>query len=747
MTKMIGTKSQFLSRCLSVFLVLSLVFVGGCGNQHKEPEIKAGFEVKVQDPDIRRLTNVTSNIEIVASGVFKPGTFLLKNSIVSIPPNTEFNISLSLPIENPAIITTANASGELWTSNQLSFNTIPVPKTIELKQGTVSGHVDLARSVGAFFLNLIQVGAIGGDMSDMLQSMKIEEVEMDLRPGSTLKLGEKSIHLGPDSHVRLTNAEIDKDLNYVGQCHLMLNFANNCKWIGDKVDCEFDGGKLQSIFVAKKTNDKLVLSLPEDDAEENKPAILRNCAFRFGKNKRSHTSSDTVVGAVKEFQWQRIKGEDHPTMHLLALLDFTGTDLSLKTDIHQTIGHFPEKTPGVLEVNVKKEGRETIFKTTSSAHAKSGKIIIAKNTTALTLTLADVTIGPVDYEKEGALNFQLEGGVAHIKQLDLKTNDSRFTLDCGTDSIMTVPKEMQLANDGQTGPTRLKLPVKLNLGAATLRTRRGDIKLANLSGDIIVDVNKEINLKSDLGFKLQDMKLLNGFPASVSAKGFDVSVKEGKMRMAVNHCTIQLPDEPLKDAIRKRVPESFELKLNKTIKEDKTWRYRNAIAEDVKVTNLKIEEMRAAGPGKLAFTASGDVVVDGTVEKTGIIFKKDGWQTCPWKISGHLKGDGVVKYSFTGTTRDKEERLKYDLSMQLPIPDDVELDWSKVAGGIIKVAEKRVIVGRLKQITLPLNHEGEINVIEKESPAWKNLKVSDLVIKNAADGGTQIDFVAESFSD
>jgi len=737
-----------LVHCLTILLLLlTPLSLGGCTKKPTEPEIRTNFEVKVQDPDIRRFTDVTRNLEIVASGKFKAGTYLLRNTVVSIPPDTDFHISLSLPIKNPAVVSTATASGELWTSNQLSFNAIPVPKSIELKEGTVSGHVDLARSVGAFFLNLIQVGAMSGDMKDMLHTMKIEEVVLDLRENSTLKLGKKSIHLGPDSRVRLTDATIDGEMNYVGECHLDLNFANNCKWIGEKVDCEFDGGKMASVFDAKKYKDKLVLTLPEN-SKENKPVVLRNCTVRFGKDKRCSTSSDTVIGLVKEFQWQHIKGEDHPTLHLLSALDFTGTDLHLKTDIHQTLGHFPERVPGSLLVNIKKDGRETVFKTTSSAKAQSGQIIIAKNATKLTLSLANVVIGPVDYAKEGALQFELEGGVAHVKQLDWQSGDSHFTLDCGPDSTMIVPNEMLLAKDGPSGPTKLKLPVKLTMGTASLKTRRGKIDLANLAGDIVVDVDGQIKLHSDLSFALKELKLLNGYNATINAKGLDLEMKEGKSLMSLKQCSILVPDTPLKDAIRKRVPESFEFKLDKTVKEDKTWRYRNAIAKDVKVTNLKLEEMHAKGPSTLGFTASGDAELNGTVEKAGIIFNKNEWETCPWKITGHLKGEGTVKYSFNKSGgKLGNDKLIYDMSMQLPIPDDVNLDWSKVAGGIIKVAEKKVIVGRLKQITVPIEHKGEIDLMEKESPAMRNLRVSNVSIKDAPDGGTQIDFNAETHQD
>ena len=170
------------------------------------------------------------------------------------------------------VISTAKATGTLVTSNQISFNAIPVPKVIDMNKGTVSADVDLARSVGAFFINLIQVGSMSGDMKDMVTGIKIEKIVMDLREGSTMQLGEKSLHIGPESQVQLVDAVFDNKLNYVGTCKFDINFAKGCKWIGEKVDCEFDGGKIDSQFRAQKFPNKLILSLPEKISEsENRP--------------------------------------------------------------------------------------------------------------------------------------------------------------------------------------------------------------------------------------------------------------------------------------------------------------------------------------------------------------------------------------------------------------------------------------------------------------------------------------------
>lgn len=741
---------HFAISLLVLFCTMSLTGCTGKQAGSMEHKIDINYQVKIDDPNIKRLTNVTQSVDIVAAGDFATGTYLVKNSLVSIPPDTKFQLKLKLPIDNPDVISTANATGTLSTNNQISFNTIPIPKVIDFEKGTVSGDVDLARSIGAFFINLIQVGSLSGDMKDMVNSIKIDRLTLELRPGSTMHLGEKSLHIGPNSQVQLVDAIFDADLNYVGTCKVDINFAKDCKWIGEKVDCEFDGGRMQSQFRAQKFPDRLVLSLPESvTAAENRPVVLQNCTLRFGKDKRSNAVANTCVGVVKEFTWQQVKGEEHPTLHLVSTMDMTGTDLHLKTDIHQTIGHFPGRVPGKLVANIKKDGRETDFETTGNAHAQTGKIIIEKKNTKLVLSLENVTVGPAVYEKEGALKFSLEGGVANIRELDWQAKSSQFCLKCGSGSTLTLPAEMLLAKPNSGGGTELNLPLKLKLGTATLKTGSQSIDLANLDGVILIDVNKEIQLKSDLSFGLQNLKILDGYNAKVTAKGLDLNVLDGRSKVLLKHCTILVPDEPLKDAIKKRIPSTVEFKLHKVIKEDKSWRYQNAVAENVKITNLIVSDMKAKGSSALAFTASGDVYLDGTVDKSGIIFHKDEYKTKPWNLSGHVQGEGIVKYKFAKKKGDSsdDDQLHYDLSMDVKIPDDVKLDWSEVAGGILKMAEKKVILGRLKKIDIPLKHEGDINVIDKEGSAWKNLALSQVVVKDAPNGGTQIEFQAETSSD
>ncbi len=732
----------FVSRLVIVFTALSFLFTAtSCtGGQSEKRTIKADVDVKVSDPDIRRFTDVTAKADISASGIFHAGTFVVNNAVLVIPPGTNFRLNLELPINNPGVISTSDATGTLWMSQSISVDAVPLPQTIELDKGKVSGKLDLGRLLAAFFFNILQVGVDTGSFTEILHKVRMDKVVLNLRPGSTFKFGQKSIHVGPDSKVELTNASLEDKLNFEGELTAKLNFAKGCKWIGEKVDCEFDGGKLNVLLRAKKDSNSWTLSLP-NPVKVAEPIVLENCTMRFGKNKRSSTLSKTCTIDMKEFAWQHLKSREHPTMHLMAAMNLSGTNLHLKTDIHQTIGYFPETVPGRLSVNIKEDSRDMTFTTTAAAHAQTGTIIIAKNETNLELTLANVVIGPVGYTKSGALNFSLEKGVASLKQFEWKAGDQKFTLTCGPGSTLTVPGEMLLEKADPKGKTALNLPLKLAVGKAALHTKKGVIDLEDVAGKVLIDVDGNIRIKSDLDFAIKRTALLNGSRTEIKARALDIFLNDGKANIQFGKCSMLLPGEALRDAIKKRLPQTFTLELNKTIKEDKTWRYRNAIAEDVNVKNLTIEKMESKGANKMGFTASGDVELKGTVEKGGIIFNsKDGWETKPWTLSGHFVGDGIVQYNCSNKP---EGQLEYKLSAELPIPDDVKLDWSQVAGGLLKVAERKAILGRLKKITVPLNHDGEVLLVEKEDPIWKNFSFSKLSIQDTM-GGNSIDFAAQT---
>ncbi len=741
--------------CLAIFALIFICGLTACSNPFTRVEkqtLNAAVDVPVTDPVVRRLTEVTSSIDIMADGEFNAGTYQFKNMLVAVQPNTRFHLNLTLPIKNAALISTNKATGSFSTTEIIAINGIPVPKEIDLEEGKVSAQFDLARSMAAFFFSLLQAGTESNDLRAMIDSVLIQKAALQLREGSILDLDGRAIVVGPKSSVTFNDVVVDHEFNYRGECNIALNFLKGCRWVGKKVNCEFDGGAANLRLIATKVNEEIVLSL---DTEKPKKQILNlaPCFFRFGKNKRSSTLSRSVDIDLKDFSWRHGQGDNFSIMHMLGLMKLQHTDLDLITDTHETVALFPDVVHAKLEISEDEKGKATHFATLGSARAQQGQITIAKKTTRLILSLAETVIGPVSFDKTGNLEFFLEKGVAKLKKLEWFGNRSHFSLVTAGLSTLSLPEGMLVEKSSAAGAkTHLTLPLTIRLGAATLKGGGDAIKLTDLSGEILVNVDKEVELTSKMDFSLPDSKMFSHQQAEVKVRGLDLSVTQGKSKVHLRNCSVLVPDQVLVDAITKHVPTEFSFDLNRKLSENKRWRYRNATATKVSVTNFKVTQMDPKPPNIINFDAEGDVSLDGTIEKTGIIGggrkndidnkDADKWEVKPWNLSGHLEGSGKVTYRFIPSGKGLKSVLDYDLSMDVPLSSDLELDWSNVAKGILKFAEKRMIVGHLRKVTVPLKYHHQMELFNKNSAMSRSFTIVQLSVK-PVQTAMQIDFAAE----
>ena len=218
---------------LTSSLIASLLCVAltGC-HQHKaiiptipqKQTLSAALDVKVTQPDIKRLLAVAGKLQLVASGKFAAGSYWVGSHNISFAPDTEFRIDLELPVTNPEVISTRNATGSLWTSKQFSVDTIPVPQTIQLGEGKVTGEVDFGRFLGAFLFNILQFGNNDGGLRNVLAHMKVENARLELRPGTELKFGLKYLHVAKESTITMREQRVEYDVNYSFYRLVNLNF-------------------------------------------------------------------------------------------------------------------------------------------------------------------------------------------------------------------------------------------------------------------------------------------------------------------------------------------------------------------------------------------------------------------------------------------------------------------------------------------------------------------------------------------
>lgn len=747
-------RSLFIGRIALASSLIMATSLSGCG-QHKQitaalpslPVISdkqtfaTALDVRVTQPDIKRLLGITSKLQLVASGKFNAGSFKVGSHQLNCAPDTEFRIDLELPVDNPEILSTRLATGSLWTSKQLSIDAIPVPQTIQLGEGKVSGEVEIGRFLGVFLFNILQFSGEGSDLSKALAHMKVDNARLELRPGSQLKFGPKTVNVAEGSSVRLSGVEVDNKLDYQGDMYMDLKFARDCRWLGKRVDCNFDGGEGKVKLRARHTGKAFTLSLDKDEAHKNDgyEIILRDCSFHFGKGKKSSSLSKLCNIDLTDFKWTRFDDKREPTLELTSKMFLDGTTADIKTDVHETRAIFPGTVNALLVVQPLGEGLETHFATTGNAAARTITVQVGKKQTKLNLNLENSVIGPLSFDKQGDLNFSLQKGSAKFKKVQWTNGTSSFSL-CGEgNSTLVVPSEMWLEKQPEKH-TRMTLPINLAVGRGKLEIGKEDIHLGDLNGKLLFDVGQEIQLNSDLDFSIKKSPFFKDYQADVKVRGIDLTVADGKSTLSLKNCQVKVADEALIQAITREIPSAFDFNLDKTLVEDKHWRYRNATARRVVLSNLSVDKMRPMPGDKLEFNASADAELDGTVEKCGILIGKDKWQTKPFKLSGHLVGPGSVSYKFAASDKEKT-RVKYALSMKLPLPEDLELDWSKVGAGLLTNTERGVILSHLKQVVVPVKHEGELDLFGESK--WSKLRINNLSAKPAS-GGAQVQFSADA---
>ncbi|MGH7193870.1 MAG: hypothetical protein ACREJM_10100, partial [Candidatus Saccharimonadales bacterium] len=373
----------------------------------------------------------------------------------------------------------------------------------------MSGEVDLIRSLGAFFIACLQKSADVGDVHQIIQSLRIEEAKLDLRPDSILNLDTQKIHIGSASTIELKDISVDHEFNYDGICQLHLSFLPGCQWTTERAQCEFDGGEADLEFHASKTRDRLSLNLTK--VRNSQQIVLLNSIYRFGKNRRSSAKSDSCVINPKKLEWIYARNANHPRVHMVASMETHTNIVDLKSDVQETIAKLPDMVPATVEVDEDPSGLvSTQFATTESTDADSVRIVMAKKATSLTVSLTDAEVGPISIDKSGALHFSFERGSAHLKELVWQGNKSKFTLTPSGGSDVSVPEGMLLEKSNGDAHTKLSMPLDVNLGTATIKGATGRTMLTELKGKLNIEVDREIEIGGNLDFHIPRSKLLGG---------------------------------------------------------------------------------------------------------------------------------------------------------------------------------------------------------------------------------------------
>jgi len=748
-----------LRRLVSALLLFATVFMVGCTSA-KKPELRSvsvNFTIKVKDPMLKQLTTATEQIEILASGEFAPGTYLVRNIPVTITPGTKFRFALNLPIDNPNELSIGKASGQLDTTQPLLMRGVAMPQALKLDHGKMSGEIDLVRIMGSFFFNLLQFQSPdqteGGDIQQMIGNMHIASANLKLRPDSTMHLGKNQLHVGARSSVTLTDLSVDKNLDYHGLCKFKINFAPGSAYIGEKVDTVFNGGFLDDSVAVERKNHVLTLSpLPKHPAPK---LTLNDCTYKFGRAKTSSAHCRTSLITVNKFDWANYEDDSIPsTYHVDARMALSETHLLLDFPTYSIDALFPNPETTSLQLYSDKSGHGLDF-ATQTATAKTADIKIIRPKTSIELALTDTKLGSIDFTKSGDLTFELAEGTSGLRSFLWSNGKRMFKLVTSGGSTISITEGMAMAlnKDHPGAKMQGSIPLSVKLGNAQLSNSQGAVfDLTKLNGQVTVDLVGEVEMSGNAEFSIAQCQLLDDIPAEVKVKGFKLTSGENAA-MSLNGCSIVVPKGVIASMLKKQLPEEKSFDLNKEIFEDKKWRYKHGMITKLIVRNPVVESLSLTASNKATFKVSADIEVDGTVEKAGLLatLAKDvkKWDTKPWTATCPCSGTGTLTFNLLPNKTLVDSDLQYDVDLEMPLPQNIEVDWKKVSGGLICTVETSVISSYLNKCepfhgtrTVPLDHKGTFKLFADKSKL-QAVKISRFTLKPIA-AGTQVDFFGEA---
>ena len=234
---------------------------------------------------------------------------------------------------------------------------------------------------------------------------------------------------------------------------------------------------------------------------------------------------------------------------------------------------------------------------------------------------------------------------------------------------------------------------------------------------------------------------------AIKVRGFSLLANKNQAIVHLANCSVTVPNKDLQDSVQTQFSNDRILNLSKTIFDKKHWRYKNAEIKTVSLHNLTLTKLSVDTTNTAKFSVTGDAIVDGTIDKgslISVIKNSQNYQSKPWQIKANCLGNGILKFDFIPGPNLSNSKLAYDLNVDLPIPDDVTLDWSKVEKGICGGMEHSVIMSIIKTIKpIPIKYHGDKNLFTNKNKQFNSINVTNLNAKQVP-AGVQLSFVGNA---
>jgi hypothetical protein len=734
------------NRFFGVLLCVCLIhFTAGCATKPTVQQVSTNYSLDVRDPVIRKFTEITNKVDLHATGTFKGGGALIHGVPVKVEEGTTFVLSLSIPITDPKSIQMGAATGSLKVSKPLLLAGVPVPQEIILTPGKATAEVDLLGSVGVFLVNTISAASLdtstGKDAQSLIQDVTIDSARFDLR-SSAIDLGKLHLNFAPGSTIILSKLKFDHALNYDGTFTTDLKLSPGCKYAGEKADFTFDSGTAKLILNAKKVND--VLSLKAVTAE--KSIVLGKCTYKFGKIKQCAAKSETAQLEIRKFEWQKTEGQEKAALHCSLAMLLQNSSLLLKNpkESFNLTAQFAHNIPALLQVDRTPEGVVNEWWTEQSNTADSFAMNVVGGGAETSMVCGKTVLGPVSLSKSGDLEFSFKQGTSALKSARWSCGKRGFNLACSPDSTLSIPPGSSMSWLKDAGGSKTNLPLSVKVNKATLSGAGENIELSNLRGKVLLVVDNGTQLNGDLDFSIVNSELLGQQKMDIKTHSISFVPAKGGGEAILKQCSMAMTNAALAALVNAQLPQEKTFTVDKMVLERQRWRYRKFEVTKVTVRNLAVAQVKSVSSTEEHFSVTGNVMVEGTVEKGGllsVIKKTKKWEEKPWTAKGQVVGDGVLTYKILPKSSLRDSIIDYELSLDLRPTKNVDLDWSQVSDGILSKAENGIITKFIEKFD-PEAIIQKSHVKIATSTRFKTIRVRDVATAPTNDG-LRVDFSTE----
>lgn len=782
---------QWATICFIVLIALVQTNCTGC--IPTKQTVPADVSVKIDDPAFQRLAAITKRLELEAEGRMQKGRYSVKGIALEVPRDTTFQLSLVLPVESATSISTGKATGVFTTSKSMRLGGVEMPTSVSIDGGKATAEVDLGRTIAAFLLQLLQEKSsvtATSKLKDILESLLIKKANFVLKPGEKLDLETLKGKIQGDSQVTFESIKCDSKLNYEGFCKIDLSLEDflfvtpgeggqdaralaehgerpagrtpdgtrgtpdNTRVPSGSVRgalfVQSKSARIATTFNTRRQGDTLTFlwregdnSTSSDNQANRAPAIaLRDfmCIARNGSVAGSQASLQLLRSTITK----RINAAPID-LDLQGSVQIEHGVLKTATSERTLQAKLPDATSALFKLNRTEKANVWSIATANAVHGSDIKWQIKKREGTIELNFADAKTGPVTIASNEGLSVTLMKGTAVPSKFSWSSR-GRHVRAMLTNSTLALESDVHFALE-DTGEARVEtLPLSINAKSVELNNGKQNLTLKAVQGKALFKIaGDSIDLHSHLAFSVDPGAMfagLSGVPLTIDS--VDCTASKISMKASFNGCQLKLPCSKIEAAIKKELPRHKSFEVHKSVLDERKWRYRNLIINSVDIDNPSITKIDFRPDSIIQVAGATDIKAEGTVERLKLLpfggAEKRGWNQHPWSASGHVIGSGNVIYKVVPGKSLADSSLNYDLSLKLQVPDNLSVDWSKVAGDVLGRTEQALVGAVIKHASLftpeegiPVNTSGTIPLIPEPDAQLRKIRLSNFSTRTSKD--------------